>query len=50
MYDLFNDTVSRSDYVATNDRIISKQWTEKYTEGNVGGLILDAIRNLPGES
>lgn len=29
MYDLFNEAVSNSDYIASHDRMTSEQWIDK---------------------
>jgi hypothetical protein len=34
VYDLFNDSVSRSDYIASNDRMVNDQFIVKDMKGN----------------
>jgi hypothetical protein len=39
IYDLLDDAVSNSDYIVSNDRVLSKSWIEKDMEGSHRGLI-----------
>jgi hypothetical protein len=39
IFSLFNDTLSNSEYTASNERMISEWWIAKNVEGSGRGLI-----------